>query len=85
MSEHTSTQTPDKSGSPAASTANALLQIVDAIVDSVKAAGSHGAPAGVLYSALMAHGCTLSQFQSLMGAIVSAGKLTQRGHLYFAK
>jgi hypothetical protein len=63
---------------------SALKMIADAVIDSVKAAGSLGAPGGVLYAALMAHGCTLEQFESIMSALVQAGKLTQRGHLYFA-
>jgi hypothetical protein len=54
------------------------------IVDSVRVAGSMGAPGGTLYAALMAHGCTLEQFESLMGALVRAGKLQKRGQLYFA-
>jgi hypothetical protein len=61
----------------------ALAMIVAAVVDAVKAAGPSGAPGGVLYAALMAQGCTMSQFESLMGALVRAGKLTQSGHLYF--
>lgn len=62
----------------------ALAAIVAAVIDAVKVAGPLGAPAGVLYAALMSHGCTLSQFQSLMSALVRAGKVRQEGHLYFA-
>jgi len=62
--------------------AAALRRIADAIVDSVRAAGPHGAPSGVLYAALMAHGCTLNQFNSLMSGLVRAGRLTQDGLLY---
>jgi hypothetical protein len=60
----------------------AVRMIADAIVDAVKAAGAMGAPGGVLYAALMAYGISLSQFESLMSAMVSAGKLTKHGHLY---
>jgi hypothetical protein len=59
-----------------ASQANALRLIVSATVDAVKAAGPSGAPAGVLYAAMMGHGCKLSQFESLMGALVRQGILT---------
>ena len=62
----------------------ALKMIADAIVDSVKAAGPLGAPAGTLYADLMAQGCTLDQFEKLMGALVAIGKLTKNGHLYKA-
>lgn len=61
----------------------ALRAICEAIIDAVAAAGTHGAPAGVLYAALMAYGFTLEKFQNYMGALVSAGKLRQEGNLYF--
>lgn len=64
--------------------AKALAAILNIIVDTVKDAGPMGAPSGPMYAALMAQGCTLSQYQSLMSALVRAGKLTQRGNLYFA-
>lgn len=66
------------------SQSSALKAIVDAVVETVKAAGTMGAPGGHLYAALMAHGCTLNQFQSLMGALVRMGMLKQKGDLYFA-
>ena len=62
----------------------ALKEICDALVDLVKAAGPLGAPAGHLYATLMALGCSLEQFESLMGALVKVGKLRKRGNLYFA-
>lgn len=63
--------------------AQALKAIVEAVMDAVKAGGSMGAPGGVMYAALMAHGCSLSQFQSLMSAMVGAGKLVKKGECYF--
>ena len=63
--------------------ARALRLIVDVVVDAVKAAGDHGAPGGVIYAALMGQGCSLSQYESLMGALVRAGKLRRSGELYF--
>lgn len=62
---------------------DAMFQLVDAIVESVKVAGTQGAPSGILYLALMAHGCTLAQFESIMGVLVRVGKLTKRGETYF--
>ena len=62
----------------------AVRQIADAVVESVRVAGDQGAPGGMLYAALMAHGASFSQYQSLMGALVRAGKVTRRGDLYFA-
>ena len=58
-----------------------LRMIADAVIDSVKAAGPLGAPGGVIYAALMAHGCTLGQFEQIMSALVATGKLTRDGHL----
>lgn len=59
--------------------------IADAICESVAVAGSVGAPGGVLYAALMAHGCSLNQFESMMSALVCAGRLTKRSECYFVK
>ena len=62
----------------------ALLGVTDAIIESVKAAGTQGAPGGKIYAALMAQGCTLNQYEMLMSMIVEAGKLRRSGDLYFA-
>lgn len=69
---------------PTQEQASALRAVLDGIVDACKAAGAMGAPGGVLYAALMAQGCTLSQFHSLMGALQRAGKLVKRGECYHA-
>jgi hypothetical protein len=61
-----------------------LRLLVDVVVDSVREAGPEGAPGGVLYAALMTQGCTYQQFESLVSGLVSVGKLTRRGHCYFA-
>lgn len=61
----------------------ALRLVCDAVIDAVRAAGSLGAPGGVIYAALMGQGCTLSQFESLMSGLVRAGKLHRDGDLYF--
>lgn len=61
----------------------AVQLLASAIVDSVKTAGSLGAPGGVIYAALMAHGCSLAQYEQIMGALVRVGRLTRRGELYF--
>jgi hypothetical protein len=60
----------------------ALRAIADAIVEAIKAAGPMGAPGGVIYAALMASGCTLTQYESFMGAMVRTGILTRHGDLY---
>jgi len=62
--------------------ANALIEIARAIVESVKAAGELGAPAGNLYAALMTVGCTEAQFERIMGGLCRAGVLIKTGHIY---
>lgn len=64
---------------------NAVSQLIDAVVDSIAVAGKHGAPAGTLYAALMAHGCTLDQFNSLMMLVLATGRVTRSGNLYLVK
>ena len=61
-----------------------LNAVVDGILDAIKVAGDHGAPEGVLYAALMAHGCTLNQFHSIIGAMARGGLVRKAGHLLFA-
>ena len=41
-----------------------------------------GSPGGVLYAGLMAQGCTLSQFQSIMQPMVARGFLLLEGECY---
>lgn len=43
------------------------------VLEVIRDAGSMGAPSGVLYAALMSHGCTLSQYQSLMAPLERRG------------
>ncbi len=62
----------------------AIRMIADAIIDAVKAAGPLGAPGGIIYAALMAHGCTLDQFNTLMSVLTQAGKLRRSGDLWHA-
>lgn len=60
----------------------ALRFVANAITDTVKEAGPLGAPGGVIYAALSAQGCTLTQYQGIMGGLVRAGILKQDGDLY---
>ena len=62
----------------------AVLQVANAVIEAVKAAGDQGAPGGVIYAALMAQGCSLEQYEVLMGTLVSVGKLRKSGQLYYA-
>ena len=59
-----------------------LRMAATAIIQTVRDAGPRGARGGVIFAALSAHGCTLSQYQSLMSGLVQAGKLVRDGDLY---
>lgn len=61
-----------------------LKQIADLIVQAIAETGKVGMPAGTLYAALMAQGCTMSMFDQIMAGLVSAKKVEKRGQLYFA-
>jgi hypothetical protein len=57
--------------------------VLGIIVEGVEVAGDHGAPGGTLYAALMTVGCSLEQFEVLMGILIARGRVTKRGELYF--
>jgi len=63
----------------------ALQSIGKGIIESCNI-DSIGAPSGVIYAALMAHGASLSQFQSIMDTLVHHGFLTHDAdcHTYHA-
>jgi len=61
----------------------ALRAVLEAILEAVAEAGPTGAPGGVIYAALMAQGCSLAQYQSLMDGLVSVRRLRREGDLYF--
>lgn len=62
----------------------ALRAIAAGIVEVVASEGHTGAPSGVIYAAMSVHGCTLQQFEGIMGGLVAAGFLRRDGVIYFA-
>jgi hypothetical protein len=62
---------------------NALRAVAGIFVDTVKAAGPTGAPAGVMYAACLGK-LSLDQFEQIMSALVATGKLVKRGQVYLA-
>lgn len=61
-----------------------LTAAMGAIEETVKeTAGPFGVPGGVLYAALMQHGCSLSTYEMVMDALVREGKVVRRGQCYF--
>ena len=63
---------------------SALNTVVKAVLETIREMGKDGAPSGVLFAALQTQGCTLNQFQSLMGALERAGKVALKYDCYFA-
>lgn len=57
-------------------------QVGLAVLETAQQAGDDGAPSGVLFAALQAHGCTLSQFQSLMESLERKRFVLLRGLVY---
>ena len=53
----------------------AIAQVVRAVADTIRELGE--APAGHVYSELMAYGCTLEQFNGIIGILIRA-KLVAR-------
>jgi len=61
---------------------NVLRALLGAMLDTVKEMGAQGAPAGVMYAAVCGR-MSLAQFQAVMGALESAGKVRKSGHVYY--
>ena len=63
----------------------ALQSIAKGIIESCNI-DSVGAPSGIIYSTLMAHGASLNQFNSIMQTLVSKGFLAHDAdcHTYHA-
>jgi len=61
----------------------AMRKVLDAVIDAVKASPM-GTPEGSLYAVLMTQGCSLNQFEAIIGALCKAGKIRKQGHLLFA-
>jgi hypothetical protein len=60
----------------------ATAQVLMALVETVREAGPLGAPGGVMYAALMTQGCTLEQFEKLMGTLLRIGVVRKSGDCY---
>lgn len=62
----------------------ALRLLSAAIIEAIDTAGPAGAPSGTVYAGLVAHGCTLEQYEQITDGLVKAGMLTRTGHLLHA-
>jgi len=61
----------------------AIKMIVDSVVQSLKA-NPAGTPEGSLYAVMNSQGCTLEQFNAIIGALCDAGMIRKQGNLLFA-
>lgn len=61
----------------------AIKLIINSVVDSLKANPS-GTPEGSLYAVMMTQGCSLEQFNAIIGALCDAGMIRKQGNLLFA-
>jgi hypothetical protein len=57
--------------------------IIKAVLDTVKEAGEHGAPAGPMYLAFQQIGFDHDYFETMMAAMIKAGWLVKQNHCYF--
>lgn len=64
--------------------ARAVRGIALAVLAAIRDAGERGVPGGMIYAALMQHGCSFDGYQTLMGMMVNAGAIERRGECYFA-
>lgn len=62
----------------------ALAEICAAIDLTIQEQGDQGAPAGVLYAALMSQGCSLHMFEQIMSAMVATGRVRYANHCYYS-
>ena len=63
----------------------AALAFISIILDTVREAGPQGCPAGPLYAALMSYGVSHTTFETMIGALVTAGLLRRSNHVLFSK
>ena len=54
----------------------AISLAMQGIEDAARAAGPTGAPSGVVFAALQAHGMRLTTYQQILTALVNAGRIT---------
>jgi hypothetical protein len=60
----------------------AAIALVAAISDTIKEC-PNGAPGGILYMAMMQHGCSYQTFTDLMSLLLRLGHCHKRGDCYF--
>lgn len=59
----------------------AIKEITLAVLETIEATYSDGAPEGLLFAVLQAQGCSLNQFQSLLQPLQERGFVERDGHI----
>ena len=63
--------------------AEAIVLAVRCIVGAAKDGGINGAPSGVVFAALSAHGMNLTTYTSLVDTLRTAGVITQKSNVLY--
>ncbi len=69
-------------------TANALMNIINTVLEAIQEAGPEGIPDGKLYmmlQSILGERWTLQVHTNVIGMLVEAEKITNHGHLLVAK
>lgn len=61
-----------------------IVRLCKAVYETVAEVGSGGAPAGVIYAAMMGAGVDLETYQTVEGLLVRSKLLRKEGQLLFA-
>lgn len=60
----------------------AVQRVSLVLLETIEAEGDLGAPSGPMFAALQTQGCTMSQYQQLMGQLEHRGFVTRSDHCY---
>jgi hypothetical protein len=60
-----------------------IVTVMAALYETVKEAGSEGAPSGPMYMAANQSGISLDQYQRMMDLLTERGLVRKAGHVYF--
>jgi hypothetical protein len=63
---------------------SAAVEVVRLIYVAIAESGPLGVPAGTVYAALMAHGCSLQQYEKIEATMVRSGLIRKSGNLLHA-
>ena len=63
----------------------ALIQTIQAVRSAVEAGGKDGVPAGMIYAALMEHGCSINDYNNLEAMLIRVGAITKRGQRLYVE